>query len=245
MRTAGKDASDLMIETAQKTAAPTGPRDATGPRVVAMPSAGPRRAPRAPSKTNSLQGSTDRLLSTMRLVKRARFNAHERLEAKHVMSVAAFTFATVFEISLSLLPVVYGSGLGTDVRPFIDYAAIVTGLFLFGFGLVVGLANYQTRAIYLQRCAMDLGNLAREMEISIPQSAEELQGFRRRYHEIEARCPFNHSAVDLERAQARRSDKAAVRRAKFGAAMDIYGPYVICAIAYISLWATFWLMLKV
>ncbi len=236
-----------MIEAAQKTAPQTGAtREVTGPRVVAIPVTGQRRTSgRTPSKPQTLQGAADRLLSTMRLVKRARFNAHERLEAKHVMSVAAFTFATVSEISLSLLPVVYGNGLGTDVRPFIDYAAIVTGLFLFGFGLVVGLANYQPRAIYLQRCAMDLGNLAREMEISMPQSAEELQEFRRRYHEIEARCPFNHSAVDLERAQARRNDKAAIRRAKMGEAMDIYGPYAISAIAYISLWATFWLMLKV
>ena len=180
----------------------------------------------------------------MRLVKRARFNAHERLESKHVMSVAAFTFATVFEISLSLLPVVYGANIAPDVRSFIDYAAIVTGLFLFGFGLVVGLANYQTRAVFLQRCAMDLANLAREMEIAMPLTVAELQDFRRRYHEIEARCPFNHSSVDLERALARNSDKAAVRKAKLGEAMDVYGPYVLAALAYLSLWATFWLMLN-
>lgn len=192
-----------------------------------------------------LRGAAERLLKAMRLVKRARFNAHERLEAKHVMSVAAFTFATVFEISLSLLPVVYGAGIGAEVRSFIDYAAIVTGLFLFGFGLVVGLANYQTRAVFLQRCAMDLANLAREMEIAMPLTAPELQEFRRRYHEIEARCPFNHSSVDLDRAMARTSDRAAVRKAKFAEALDIYGPYVIAALAYLSLWGTFWVMLKV
>ena len=216
------------------------------PQVVSLP-VGPERVagPPGPAKSDGqTRGSAERLLKAMRLVKRARFNAHERLESKHVMSVAAFTFATVFEISLSLLPVVYGANIAPDVRSFIDYAAIVTGLFLFGFGLVVGLANYQTRAVFLQRCAMDLANLAREMEIAMPLTVAELQDFRRRYHEIEARCPFNHSSVDLERALARNSDKAAVRKAKLGEAMDVYGPYVLAALAYLSLWATFWLMLN-
>jgi hypothetical protein len=216
------------------------------PQVVSLPVGAERVAgPPGPAKSDGQnRGSAERLLKAMRLVKRARFNAHERLESKHVMSVAAFTFATVFEISLSLLPVVYGASIAPDVRSFIDYAAIVTGLFLFGFGLVVGLANYQTRAVFLQRCAMDLANLAREMEIAMPLTVAELQDFRRRYHEIEARCPFNHSAVDLDRALARNSDKAAVRKAKLGEAMDVYGPYVLAALAYLSLWATFWVMLN-
>lgn len=214
------------------------------PHVVALPVTAERpMLAGAPSEVQT-RGAADRLLKAMRLVKRARFNAHERLEAKHVMSVAAFTFATVFEISLSLLPVVFGANIATEVRSFIDYAAIVTGLFLFGFGLVVGLANYQTRAVFLQRCAMDLANLAREMEIAMPHTVAELQEFRRRYHEIEARCPFNHSAVDLDRAQAHRNDKRAVRRARQAEMLDIYGPYALAALVYLSLWATFWLMLK-
>lgn len=202
------------------------------------------RAARRPDEP-STRGTAEKLLRAMRLVKRARFNAHERLEAKHAMSVAAFTFATVFEISLSLLPIVYGSSLAPDVRPFIDYAAIVTGLFLFGFGLVVGLANYQTRAVFLQRCAMDLANLAREMEIAMPLDVPELQEFRRRYHEIEARCPFNHEAVDVDRAQVKPGDKAGARKAWRAEALDIYGPYAIAALAYFSLWSTFWVMLNI
>ncbi len=217
------------------------------PHVVPLSAAPERLAPAyAGAKADGhLRGAAERLLQAMRLVKRARFNAHERLEAKHVMCVAAFTFATVFEISLSLLPVVYGAGIAPEVRSFIDYAAIVTGLFLFGFGLVVGLANYQTRAVFLQRCAMDLANLAREMEIAMPLTAPELQEFRRRYHEIEARCPFNHSSVDLDRAMARNSDRAAVRKAKFSEALDIYGPYAIAALVYGGIWVTFWAMLKI
>lgn len=208
---------------------------------IATPAGRNLRKPDDPST----RGHAERLLRAIRLVKRARFNAHERLEAKHAMSVAAFTFATVFEISLSLLPIVYGNGLSPDVRPFIDYAAIVTGLFLFGFGLVVGLANYQTRAVFLQRCAMDLANLAREMEIAMPLDVPELQEFRRRYHEIEARCPFNHQSVDVDRAQVKPGDKAALRSARRAEAIDIYGPYAIAAIAYFGIGAIFWLMLSV
>lgn len=215
------------------------------PNVVAMPGmADAAHAPAGGKLDGRARGAAERLISAMRIVKRARFNAHERLEAKHAMSVAAFTFATVFEISLSLLPMAYGDRLMPEARAFIDYAAIVTGLFLFGFGLVVGLASYQTRAVFLQRCAMDLANLAREMEIVMPMTVVELQEFRRRYHEIESRCPYNHSAVDLERAQAKRGDKAAIRKAYLGETLDIYGPYVLAACAYLGLWAVFWLLLR-
>ncbi len=194
-----------------------------------------------------IEGKPDlaaKLLRAMHLVKRARFNAHERLEAKHTASVAAFTLATVAEIAISLFTIIYENKLPSDIRSFLDFASIVTGVFLFGFGLVVGLANYQTRALYLQRCAMDLSSLGNEMEIAMPLSVAELQEFRRRYHEIEARCPTNHEPVDLERAMARTGDKEARRAALISQRLDIYGPYALATIAYLSLWVSFWLLLK-
>ncbi len=185
-----------------------------------------------------------KFLKTMQLVKRARFNAHERLEAKHNASVAAFTLATVAEIAISLFTIIYENKLPADIRSFLDFASIVTGVFLFGFGLVVGLANYQTRALYLQRCAMDLGNLARELEIARPVTVPELQEYRRRYHEIEGRCPTNHDPVDLERALAKSGDIAAVRRGMWNMRIDIYGPYALVTTAYLSLWVSAWLLLR-
>lgn len=186
----------------------------------------------------------DKLLRTMQLVKRARFNAHERLEAKHTASVAAFTLATVAEIAISLFTIIYDGKLPGDVRAFLDFVSIVTGVFLFGFGLVVGLANYQTRALYLQRCAMDLANLARELEIALPVTTAELQEYRRRYHEIEASCPTNHEAVDFERALAKPTDSVARRRGLWSLRLDIYGPYALATTGYLSLWISFWIMLR-
>jgi len=185
-----------------------------------------------------------KLLRTIRLVKRARFNAHERLEAKHTASVAAFTLATVAEIAISLFGIIYETRLPPDVNSFLDFASIVTGVFLFGFGMVVGLANYQTRALYLQRCAMDLASLASELEIAMPLSHADLQGFSRRYHETVGRCPTNHEPVDLERALAPTGDALARRNARTSQLLDIYGPYALATIGYLSVWATFWLVLK-
>lgn len=213
------------------------PRERPRADVVAMPA----RLARADTGTAAV---ADKLLRAMQLAKRARFNAHERLEAKHTASVAAFTLATVCEISLSLLTIVFGGKLATDVAPFIEYASVVTAVFLFGFGLVVGFGNYQAKAIYLQRCAMDISSLAREVEIALPVTADVLQEYRRRYHEIEARCPYNHNSVDLERALARTDDAAARSRALLRQAIDVYGPYAFAALTYSSLWATFWFLLR-
>ncbi len=216
---------------------------AASPRLVAALAPAATARHHAPDR----DGKPDlaaKLLRNMQLVKRARFNAHERLEAKHTASVAAFTLATVAEIAISLFTILYETKLPGDVRSFLDFASIVTGVFLFGFGLVVGLANYQTRALYLQRCAMDISSLASEMEIALPLTAAELQDYRRRYHDIEARCPTNHERVDLERALARTSDTAAQRTALRNQRLDIYVPYALATTGYLSLWVTFWLLLQ-
>ncbi len=216
---------------------------AASPRLVAALATVATARPHAPDR----DGKPDlaaKLLRNMHLVKRARFNAHERLEAKHTASVAAFTLATVAEIAISLFTILYETKLPGDVRSFLDFASIVTGVFLFGFGLVVGLANYQTRALYLQRCAMDISSLASEMEIAMPLTTAELQDYRRRYHDIEARCPTNHERVDLERALARTSDTAAQRTALRNQRLDIYVPYALATTGYLSLWVTFWLLLQ-
>lgn len=187
----------------------------------------------------------NKLLNNMKIVKKARFNAHERLEAKHVASVAAFTFATVVEIALSMFTVAYDGKLNSDVSAFLNFSSIVTGLFLFGFGLVVGLVNYQGKALYLQRCAMDLSNLADEMAIAMPLTVAELQEYRRRYHEIEAQCPTNHQPVDSALARAdMKSDPAARRTAEWGRWLDIYGPYTFATVAYLTMWIWFWILLK-
>lgn len=215
---------------------------ATSPRLVASDGAAADR--RLAAGADGKPDLAAKLLRSMNLVKRARFNAHERLEAKHTASVAAFTLATVAEIAISLFTIIYETKLPGDIRSFLDFASIVTGVFLFGFGLVVGLANYQTRALYLQRCAMDLSSLGNELEIAMPLTVVELQEFRRRYHEIEARCPANHEPVDLERALARTGDKAAQRASRLSQKIDIYGPYALATIAYLSLWVSFWMLLK-
>jgi hypothetical protein len=222
--------------------AQTSQRRVLDDHVVAMP-ADPERL-RAVHRAAAMPAIAENLLRAMRLVKRARFNAHERLEAKHAASIAAFTLATVFEISLSLLTIVFEGKLAPDVKPFVDYASVVTAVFLFGFGLVVGFANYQLKAVHLQRCAMDIANLLREIEIALPVDTPTLQEFRRRYHEIEARCPYNHDNVDFEAALAGPDDKAAQRAARWQRHADVYGPYACAALAYLTLWACFWFLIK-
>lgn len=216
---------------------------ATSPRLVASLDATPAERRSARDAAGKLEFA-EKLLRNMQVVKRARFNAHQRLEAKHTASVAAFTLATVIEIAISLFTIVYDQKLAGDLRAFLEFASIVTAVFLFGFGLVVGLANYQTRALYLQRCALEISNLADEMQIALPLTVPELQEFRRRYHEIEASCPVNHEPVDLERALAKPSDAAAQAKARRSQRIDIYGPYALASIAYLTVWITFWLLVR-
>lgn len=185
-----------------------------------------------------------KLARDMRLVKRARFNAHERYEAKHVASVAAFTLAAIIEVALSLYSISYDPVLKPDAKRFLDFASNVTSVFILGFGLVVGLKSFQAKAMHMQRCAMEVGHLLREMEIAMPLTREALQEFRRRYHEIEARYPDNHADVDRRRAMVRDDASPQARRALWGYRLDVYGVYVFTSVVYAAFWATFWLFLR-
>ena len=202
-----------------------------------------RRRDQAPT-ADRLDQLADKLVRDMRLVKRARFNAHERLEAKHLASVAAFTLAAVVEIAISLYSVIYEPTLKPDVKRFLDFASNDTAVFILGFGLVVGLKNFQPKAMQMQRCAMEVGHLLREFEIAMPVSREQLQDFRRRYHEIEARCPDNHADVDRRRAGIKDAHSAEARSADRAYYADVYGMYVLTSAIYVGFWATFWLFLR-
>ena len=183
---------------------------------------------------DAIDAATAKLIKDLRVMKRTRFNAQERYEAKHRISVAAFTLAAVFEIGLSLAGTNFIGTLPKTVASFIEFSAQITAVFILGFGLVATLSNYQTTALYLQRCAMDWGNLSRELQIAQPVSRDVLQDYRRRYHEIEARCPPNHAAQDYRRANLDHGDPRAVRADRLDYFLDVYLVYALSALAYIS-----------
>ncbi len=186
-------------------------------------------------RSKSIDEATQKLIKDLRVMKRTRFNAQERFEAKHKASVAAFTLAAVFEIGLSLVGTNFLTTLPKDVSNFINFSSQITAVFILGFGLVATLSNYQTQALYLQRCAMDWGNLSRELQIAQPVSQRLLQDYRRRYHEIEGRCPPNHAAQDWRRAQLNQNSKSKDwRAAKSDFFLDVYLIYALTGIGYVT-----------
>ena len=199
-----------------------------------------REAENDSANDEAVIAATQKLIDNLRLMKRTRFNAQARFDAKHAASVSAFTLATIIEISLSLAGTNFSSSLSADVANFINYASQVTAVFILGFGLVVALADYQSKALYMQRCAMDWGNLSREMQIARPFPRQALQDYRRRYHEIEAHCQPNHADVDYEKARLDDSDLQAVRANRIDFFIDVYLVYVCSGIVYLAFWMALW-----
>ena len=180
-----------------------------------------------------LAAATQKLIDDLRVMKRTRFNAQGRFEAKHAASVAAFTLATVFEIGLSLWGTNFSGAMAANATSFIEFASQITAVFILGFGLVAGLASYQTKARNLQRCAMDWGSLSRELQIARPVNRDELQDFRRRYHEIEASCPENHAQIDYRKATLDLTDAKAQRINDHSYFINVYLIYSVTGIGYI------------
>lgn len=193
---------------------------------------------------DGVAASAQKLVKDMRGVKRSRFNARDRLEAKYSASIVAFTLAGVCQIALSLFNLRYAEHIAAQTKLFLEFACDVTSIFTLAFGLVVGLKNYQIKALQMQRCAMDVSNLLRKLEIALPVEREALQQYRRKYHEIDARCPENHNDIDYKKSRLAPDDTRGARWNRWEYRIDVYGVYWVVGAMYLSFWATFWLFLR-
>jgi hypothetical protein len=197
-----------------------------------------------PPALDKVAAAAEKLIKDMRGVKRSRFNARDRFEAKHSASIVAFTLASVCQIGLALFVLRYGEYIQPEMRRFFEFACDVTSIFTMAFGLVVGLKNYQIKALQMQRCAMDVSNLLRKLEIALPVEREILQQYRRKYHQIDARCPENHSDIDYKKSRLAVDDVKGARWIRWEYRIDVYGVYWFVGAMYLSFWAAFWLFLR-
>lgn len=151
-----------------------------------------------------LDDALARLAGKTKRMKRARFNAQERFEAKNRASILALTIVSILSIALSMYS---GTHSGTEgfaaVKPFLDFMSISMSLLVLSFGFIVALGNYQDKSLRMQRCAMDLTRLLDDIEnarILNAATADQLSAWTTAYNDIIRQCPYNHSDVDSEKA---------------------------------------------
>lgn len=169
----------------------------------------------------------DQLLSAMRTVKAARFNAAERLERKNTLSMFSMSIVSLYFVGLSVWQVVYAPLLDEPTNRLVTLVSIMSSIFTLVLALIESMNDYKIKAHHMHACALAVNDLYHEFKLVPPGDDSRVQGFRKRYNEVVRGCPLNHARVDYLMARAERdlpwSEMLWVR---LRYAWDVYALYV-------------------
>jgi hypothetical protein len=203
------------------------------PRVVASieEAMAARRMPRR-AEAGGDRGAAEQLLGAMRTVKAARFNAAERLERKHAVSLFSMSMVSLYFFGLSVWQAIYAATLDEAATRLVTLVSIMSSVFTLVLALIEAMNDYKMKAHHMHACALAVNDLYHEFKLMRGADAAQVQEFRRRYNEAVRRCPHNHSRVDylLARAEA---GVPLFERAWAGLrySLDVYALYGFCLLA--------------
>jgi len=146
--------------------------------------------------------ASEQLLAAMRTVKAARFNAAERLERKHALSLFAMSMVSLYFVGLSVWQAVYAPMLDEAANRLITLVSIMSSIFSLVLALIESMNDYRMKAHHMHACALAVNDLYHELKLMRPSDAAHLQAFRQRYTGAVRRCPCNHSRIDYLMAKA-------------------------------------------
>src|SRR5262245_22706305 len=118
------------------TGAQGGPEPRLAPRLVTSieEAMAARRAPKL--FANPAMSPADQLLSAMRTVKAARFNAAERLERKNTLSMFSMSIVSLYFVGLSVWQVVYAPLLDEPTNRLVTLVSIMSSIFTLVLALI-------------------------------------------------------------------------------------------------------------
>lgn len=175
--------------------------------------------------------AADQLLGAMHTVKTARFNAAERLERKHIVSLFSMSMVSLYFVGLSVWQAVYAQQLDGAANRLLTLVSIMSSVFTLVLALIEAMNDYKMKAHHMHTCALAVNDLYHELKLMRGADAGLVQEFRRRYNEAVRSCPFNHARVDYLLARAERNVGWGERAwAKLRYALDVYALYGVCLI---------------
>lgn len=139
-----------------------------------------------------------KLLNSMRVTAKCRFNASVRLART---SKYSFLTTTVLSLGLIFMPLYQNSGLQV---PYSDKVLSMLQIFLavavLVYSVVIGTSKYDLRAEALDRCGVGIKELIRKLRNEISESKAngvsiDMEKYHSKYHEISSE-PENHVRVD-------------------------------------------------
>ena len=105
----------------------------------------------------------------MRTVKAARFNAAERLERKHTLSLFAMSMVSLYFVGLSVWQAVYAPTLDEAANRLITLVSIMSSIFTLVLALIESMNDYRMKAHHMHACALAVNDLYHELKLMRPE----------------------------------------------------------------------------
>jgi hypothetical protein len=173
--------------------------------------------------------AVSQLLSAMRTVKAARFNAAERYERKHALSLFALSMVSLYFVGLSVWQAIYAVTLDEPTNRLVTLVSIMSSVFTLVLALIEAMNDYRMKAHAMHECALAVNDLYHELKLTPSADVVTVQEFRRRYNAVVRGCQYNHARIDYLMAKAEIGGPwtdTAWSRACY--AVDVYALYGLC-----------------
>ena len=169
----------------------------------------------------------------MRTVKAARFNAAERFERKHTLSLFAMSMVSLYFVGLSVWQAVYAPTLDEATNRLITLVSIMSSIFTLVLALIESMNDYRMKAHHMHACALAVNDLYHELKLdAAPRCRHSCRSSGGATTRPCARCPYNHARIDYLMARAERNvpwPEKAWARLRY--VLDVYALYGVCLIA--------------
>lgn len=152
-----------------------------------------------------LEKQRSQLLLDLKATKGARFNAAERLGQRDKHNITVIAVASVYVITLTLLPVFFHTSERISV--FLNLATVSFSLVI----LVASLLQYSNadpvQIEQYHRCGLELNAIRRELRATDPLTAEALIASGKRFDDVLQKYSINHDTVDFDRYKTEHPDE--------------------------------------
>ena len=176
-----------------------------------------------------------KLLADWQLVKRARFQAADRLDRRNGASLFTLSTVALYGGLVTVFVLIFKDSLTPHARNVCDWVSAVANWLTLTFSLTEQIKDYSGQSRALHECAQKVNDLRKRLQATPISAPQQLIPFVQAYDSIISECGPNHAPIDYEIARCAGSRKpsaaTSLRRLKRWSMTTTYAIYVVMCLA--------------
>jgi SMODS and SLOG-associating 2TM effector domain family 5 len=139
-----------------------------------------------------------KLLADWQLVKRARFQAADRLGQRNGASLFTLSMVALYGGLITVFVLIFKDSLTPHMRSICDWVSVVANWLTLTFSLTEQIKDYSGQSRALHECAQKVNDLRKHLQATQIGASHQLIPFVKAYEAIISECGPNHERLDYE-----------------------------------------------